>query len=76
MNAYQEGKKEVQEFASILGLQYILLLEGINVAWEQYSVSDYPANYWIDRDGKLVDVKIGGTSLEEMEAKLAKLLGN
>ena len=74
MNAYQEGKKEVQEFATVLGLQYILLLQGINVAWEQYSVSDYPANYWIDRDGKLVD--FGGASLEEMEAKLAKLLGN
>ncbi len=74
MNAYQETKEEVQEFATVLGLQYTLLLSGINVAWEQYSVNDYPANYWIDRDGKLVD--FGGASLEEMEAKLAKLLGN
>lgn len=76
MNAYQDAKEEVQEFVTILGLQYTHLLSGINVAWEQYSVNDYPANYWIGRDGKLVDFKIGRTSLEEMEAKLTQLLGN
>lgn len=77
MNAYMESAPGIAKWAKELSIGYTILAGGNGVAYEQYNVPDYPANYWIDRNGNLVAYAVGWkgpASVTAMEEQLEKLL--
>ena len=77
VNAYNEAASAVQGFKDTLGLEHELLLGGNPVARKLYFCPDYPANFWIDRKGKVVHYEIGWdrrTSPQMLEDKIVELL--
>jgi thiol-disulfide isomerase/thioredoxin len=55
VNAYDEGKQEVDGFARANGLAHPIALMGRKVAEEQYTVTSYPVTFLVDRTGAIAD---------------------
>ena len=54
VNAWNEPKVDLARFATDNKLSHRILLEGKDVGREKYGIRGVPANFWINREGKIV----------------------
>ena len=75
VNASDDDAATVKEFAAQNNLPYPILLKGSRVK-RQWGVGAIPANFFIDRDGKVVERTVGFVkgSEAEMEQIIKKLI--
>ena len=57
-------------------LTHPMVLQGGTLAREQYNVNAYPTTFWLDREGRVleVDVGFGEGNVPKMRAKVEELL--
>ena len=66
----RETKEDVQKFVKDLNLKHRILLNGRPTAKEAYGIFTVPTVFFIDRDGKVVDVEFqGGADALRAEAR-------
>ncbi len=69
-----EDAQEVARFIDELGVTYTILLDtNLDVA-TGYGVRAMPSSYFIDREGKIVDVGFGALTYEQMRERVQKTL--
>ncbi len=69
----QEGPEAVKSYAERVGLTMPLGLDSTNEIAEAYAVGAIPAHYFIDRDGIVKDIRIGGLAPDTMDSILKEL---
>lgn len=76
VNAWNEPKEMVQEFAKKNSLNYSILLDGKQVFRDDYGGKAIPHSFLLDKQGKIVWSQIGwGDELTEvLEKKIEELL--
>jgi thiol-disulfide isomerase/thioredoxin len=75
VNAYDESAEVVAKFVEKTKLTHPMVLDGGDVAREQYQVGAYPTTFWINRDGTVADYDIGFDAPADIERRVAALLG-
>jgi hypothetical protein len=77
VNAYDDEKDVVQGFVEKEKLKHLVLLKGSDVALDTYGLAEFPAGFWIDREGRVVHRELGFEveRVPRMERKIEKLLG-
>ena len=66
----------MQQFVESRNLTHPIVLQGRDIARDNYLVHGYPTSYWIDRDGKIVDKEVGfAPGMEkQMRERIQKML--
>lgn len=70
---FDEPKDEVQAFAEELGLTFEILLDPGAAVQDLYRVRGYPTTYFVDADGLVQAVHLGGMSERQLEEYLQRL---
>jgi cytochrome c biogenesis protein CcmG, thiol:disulfide interchange protein DsbE len=70
-----EDPAVVQRYLSTTGYQLPVLLDPEFAITRDYHINGLPTHFFIDRDGKLRDVAIGGLKPNGMRARLARITG-
>ena len=73
INAWDEPKDTLADFAKHEKLMYRILLDGGDVASE-YGVTSMPTNIFVDKNGVMIDAALGFDGPKHIEAKTRKLL--
>lgn len=71
---YREDKERIRPFVEELGITFIILLDLDGVVANQYRVLGLPTTYFVDRNGKVTNVRVGAMNEEFMEANVQELL--
>jgi peroxiredoxin len=58
VNAYDESKEAVSNFAGKEKLTHPIALMGQQIAEEKYAVGAYPTSFWVDHSGTIVDYTV------------------
>jgi hypothetical protein len=76
VNAWDEPKEKVAEFAAAQKLGYLILLEGSDIA-EKFGAVALPSSYWIDPRRKVLGREQGFSPhrFPAMVKRVEKLLG-
>lgn len=74
VNAYNESQEKVSQFVEQTKLSHPIVLQGGDVAREQYHVAAYPTTFWINREGVVEDYEIDFDSAEHLEARVQAML--
>ncbi|WP_372894545.1 TlpA family protein disulfide reductase [Stieleria sp.] len=75
VNGYDEASDVVAEFATQNKLEHPIVVGGGEVASKVYLVGAYPTTFFVDREGTVVDYKVGFDSGEELEDRVRELVG-
>jgi hypothetical protein len=75
VNGWDEPEKTVQNFVEKEKLPYTIALMGGRVSKSKYMVSGLPTNFWIDREGNIIDREVGWRGAKHLEAKIKDYLG-
>ena len=67
---------DVHSYVERHSLTYPILLDETGDIYQQYGGSGFPALYFVNKDGKVVDAIIGSTDLETLDASFQRLLEN
>ena len=67
VNAYNEPREKVEEFAKKSSLSHPILLNGGDTAGNLYKVSAYPTGFWVDHTGRVIDYDIDFSPGDEAE---------
>lgn len=70
----QDTIEDVARFVKEFGMTMPVLLDKTGNVATLYRVGPIPASYFIDRNGLLTRVQVGGMSRQQMEERVAKLL--
>jgi thiol-disulfide isomerase/thioredoxin len=70
-----EDPAVVQRYLSTTGYQLPVLLDPEYAITRDYRINGLPTHFFIDRDGKLRDIAIGGLKPNGMRARLARITG-
>ena len=73
INATNDPEHMVQKIAKDLQLKLPILLKGSDTAVVGYAIREFPANFWLDRDGRIVEFWTG-YSARKLDEKIKKLL--
>lgn len=74
LTGQEKSVQEVQNFMSQKGYHFpVLLDEKLDVA-DQYGIRSIPTSFFIDREGNVVDAKIGAFVPMELEQKIKGML--
>lgn len=73
VNAWDEDKGTVSQYAKDTKLKQTFLLEGSGVK-DAYGVGPIPTVFWIDRAGKVVDIEIGFESAAALRDRTVSLV--
>jgi cytochrome c biogenesis protein CcmG, thiol:disulfide interchange protein DsbE len=71
-----EDPPVVQRYLSTTGYQLPVLLDPEYALTRDYRITGLPTHFFIDREGKLRDVAIGGLKPNGMRARLARIAGS
>lgn len=76
VNAYDESREVVENFARKEKLTHPIALSGSKVSEESYHVGAFPTAFWIDHEGKVVEYLVGFDPGDEttLEATAQRLL--
>ena len=67
----KDFRKDARRFARKFGLTFPIVFDGPgDVASDRYGVTGFPETFVIDRDGRVLDVFVGGITAEEDRARL------
>lgn len=69
----QEGQEAVKAYAERTGLTMPIGVDPTNEIAEAYAVGAIPAHYFIDRDGVVKDIRVGGLAPDTMDSILKEL---
>jgi thiol-disulfide isomerase/thioredoxin len=67
VNAYNEPREKVEEFAKKSSLSHPILLNGGDTAGNVYKVGAYPTGFWVDHTGRVIDYDIDFSPGDEVE---------
>ncbi|MDP2661131.1 MAG: TlpA disulfide reductase family protein [Dehalococcoidia bacterium] len=70
----QEDKATVAGYAKSLGIEFTVLLDSNATVFGQYHVNGLPTSIFIDRNGTIQEIVIGGLNKNLINQKLDKLL--
>jgi cytochrome c biogenesis protein CcmG/thiol:disulfide interchange protein DsbE len=70
-----EDPAVVQRYLSTTGYQLPVLLDPEYAITRDYRITGLPTHFFIDREGKLRDIAIGGLKPNGMRARLARITG-
>ncbi len=73
MNAWDQPADQVKGYAARKGIRYPLLIGG-NKVGALCGIEGIPANFFIDREGKIAESEIGFRGEEALEAPIKKIL--
>lgn len=73
VGVWKEPNDRIEKFAAAKNLTQRFLVQGAPVG-KKYNVQSIPITFFIDRDGKLVDIEEGFDGPAELEAKTRKLV--
>jgi cytochrome c biogenesis protein CcmG, thiol:disulfide interchange protein DsbE len=73
--ANQDDRAAAQEFTRSLGLDFPIVFDLGGQAAGSYAVRSLPSSYFIDPDGVIREIVIGGMSEASLRIRLRKLLG-
>jgi thiol-disulfide isomerase/thioredoxin len=71
---YREGPEDVAKFTKDLRVNFPIGLDPDGAIAGQYRVRGFPSSYFIDREGRISEVRIGALSRELVIERLNKLL--
>ena len=71
-----QEKKEIAHSADLLHISYPVLIDGGTLDKDYGGLDELPMSFFIDRNGKVVEVQMGLSSKADLEAKIKKALGN
>ncbi len=74
INATNDPRDMVERFQRDLKLEQPILLRGSDVAMKGYAIKRFPALFWIDREGRILEHSTGFDSPDRLEEKLKRLL--
>ncbi|MCS7465986.1 TlpA family protein disulfide reductase [Stieleria sp. ICT_E10.1] len=74
VNGYDEASDAVAKFARQNKLEHPIVVGGGEVASKAYFVGAYPTTFFVDRNGTVVDYKVGFDSAEELERRIGELV--
>ena len=64
----------VRDFLRRFDLHYTILRDKNRMIEKKYALRSYPTTFFIGRDGRIRDIKVGGMTDEEIEQRILKLL--
>lgn len=70
----QEDPGQVKVFAENKGMQFPILIDNKGQVANQYQVTGIPTTFIVDRQGRIRDFIVGGTTYEVLEAKIKPFL--
>ena len=70
----RETREEAAGFLRELGVDFPVLLDSDLAATERYSVTSLPITFFIDRDGNIKTLVVGGMSRQVIEERVAAIL--
>ena len=70
----RETREEAQRFLRELGVDFPVLLDPDLAASERYSVTSLPLTFFIDRDGKIRTLVVGGMTKTVLDERLTTIL--
>jgi hypothetical protein len=73
VNAWDEPKPDVADFAKENKLKQRILLDG-SAAGSRYKIMGVPTVFWINPEGEIVDAEVGFDSPESLAEKTRRLL--
>ncbi|QDV42774.1 Thiol-disulfide oxidoreductase ResA [Stieleria neptunia] len=76
VNGYNETPEVVAKFAAQNQLDHPIVVGGGKVASKAYFVGAYPTTFFVDRNGTVVDYKVGFDSGEELEERVREMVGD
>lgn len=65
---------EVKNYVEEHGIEYPVLLDQLGDVYEYYGGDGFPALYFVNTDGKVIDSIIGSVSQDDIEASFKRLL--
>ena len=68
-----ESTVTINNFIRGMNITFPILLDK-NVVRKQYGVYNYPTTFFISRDGRIQDIKVGGMTEEDIEQRILKLM--
>ncbi len=71
---YRETEEQVRPFVEELGLTFSILLDRDGNVANQYRVLGLPTTYFVDRTGRVRQVRVGAMSEDFMETNVQELL--
>ena len=76
VNGWDEERDVVARYIAKEGFKQKVLLMGGTVAAEKYGVTNYPTNFYLDKNGVVVDFEMGfhPEMADKMEKNIAALL--
>ncbi len=78
VNGWDEERDVIAQYIKETGFKQKVLLMGGTIAAEKYGVTNYPTNFYLDKNGVVVDFEMGfdpemaGKMEENIAALLAK----
>lgn len=72
---YQDDRAKVAAFVRDQGIGYPVLYDTDNRVGKEYTSRLMPTSYLIDRDGKIVEIKVGEVEEGQLSERVAELLG-
>ncbi len=70
----REEPAHVEKFVANAGYTWTFLLDRTGGTSLRYALAALPSTFFIDRDGVIRDIRVGGMSRKEIEQRVAKLL--
>jgi len=70
-----EDQLTVANFVEKFGLTYDILRDQRNRIEQLYGVRSYPTTFFVKPDGTIMDIFVGGMKEQDIEERVAKLLG-
>jgi peroxiredoxin len=64
----------VRDFLKRFDLSYTILRDKKRMIERQYALRSYPTTFFIGRDGRIMDIDVGGMTDEEIERYILRLL--
>lgn len=70
-----ESPSRVNKFVESFGLSFLVLLDAKQEVAREYNIRSIPTTFFIDKNGKIKDMKIGAfSSKAEIERRLSKVI--
>ncbi|AGA58022.1 Peroxiredoxin [Thermobacillus composti KWC4] len=64
----------VRDFLKRFDLHYTILRDKNRMIEKKYALRSYPTTFFISRDGRIQDIKVGGMTEEDIEQRILKLM--
>jgi len=72
----QEDAKAVSDYASRVGFTFPMVADPQTQIASRYRTMGIPTHFFIDRDGTIREIRLGGLQPQDMDALVAQLLAN